>query len=707
MANPWTFASEPPASGHEIVTLLEGATFCLSDEGGDIAGDAALGVFFRDARILSTWRLRIDGEPLLPMAHERNEPFAATFITRARPGDGRADSTVLVVRHRLVGDGLREEITVRNLGLAEADLNLTLDVDADFADLFAVKEGRAGVDRSVTTQLAGSVLTFSARGHWHERGAAISASRGAVVGRDGLAWHLTLAPRQSWSVCVLVRPSTDGQALTPRHQCGEPAEASAPFSRLMEWRQQSLAVVSPRPGLARATARGIEDLGALRIFDPNHPNRAVVAAGSPWFMALFGRDSLLTAWMLLPVDRHLAMDTLRTLAELQGARVHAETEEEPGRILHEVRFGPQAALWLGGRNVYFGTADATPLFVMLLAEAWRWGADADDVAALLPAADRALTWVTTYGDRDGDGFVEYARSSPQGLLHQGWKDSVDGITFADGAAAQPPIALAEVQGYVYAAYRGRAALAREFGEPNRAAALDTAADALKRRFNDTFWLPDRGWFAMGLDGAKRPIDSLASNMGHCLWTGIVDEDKAGAVADRLLSPPMFSGWGVRTLAATSGAYNPMSYHNGSVWPHDNAIIAAGLARYGFRAQAQRIALAQFDAAEALGDRLPELFCGFDRTEFTIPVPYPAACSPQAWASAAPLLLLRALLGLEPDVPAGVVTLDASVPPDLLPLTVRNVLLNGVRTTIRVTEAEAEVVGLPDRLAVPRRAQTRT
>ena len=303
--------------------------------------------------------------------------------------------------------------------------------------------------------------------------------------------------------------------------------------------------------------------------------------------------------------------------------------------------------------------------------AGAWSAIARTTArgagALLPHADRALEWIERYGDADGDGFVEYHRATEQGLANQGWKDSWDAITFADGRIARSPIALAEVQGYTYAAYAARAHFAREQGDRDGARHWAGKAKALKRAFNEKFWLPDRGWYALGLDADKRPIDSLASNIGHCLWTGIVDDDKAPSVAAQLLSPEMFSGWGIRTLATSMGAYNPMSYHNGSVWPHDNALCAAGLMRYGFVDHAQRVAVAILDAATHFQHRLPELFCGFPREMFAEPVPYPTSCSPQAWAAATPLHLLRTLLRFDPQVPTGRLWCDPAIPSRYLPL----------------------------------------
>ncbi|MBV9823832.1 MAG: amylo-alpha-1,6-glucosidase, partial [Actinobacteria bacterium] len=357
----------------------------------------------------------------------------------------------------------------------------------------------------------------------------------------------------------------------------------------------------------------------------------------------------------------------------------------------EVRFGMDAALALGGERAYYGTADATPLFVMLLGELHDWGLPAEDLAALLPHADRALDWVAEYGDRDGDGFVEYQRANQHGLANQGWKDSWDGVSHADGRLASTPIALCEVQGYVYAAYLARARLAD--GDARRGW-LERARQ-LKREFNERFWLPEQGYYAIALDGDKRPVDSCASNMGHCLMTGIVDADKAPSVVAHLMSERMFTGWGIRTLAADSGAYNPASYHNGSVWPHDNALIVAGLMRYGFVAEAQRVTEALFDAAAHFDGRLPELFCGFDRASYAEPIPYPTSCSPQAWAAATPIHLVRTLLRFEPCAPRRRVRLAPAWPRSLGSLELANVPLAGSRLSLSLAADEVEISGLPE------------
>jgi glycogen debranching enzyme len=421
----------------------------------------------------------------------------------------------------------------------------------------------------------------------------------------------------------------------------------------------------------------------------------VVAAGAPWFMTLFGRDSLWASLMALPVDPSLALGTLQTLADRQGAVVDPMSEEEPGKILHEVRLDVSSGLSIGGKSTYYGSVDATPLFVLVLGMVSRWGFDKDTISALLPHADRALDWIRDYGDKDGDGFVEYERLNPQGLINQGWKDSWDGINFADGTLAEPPIALCEVQAYVYHAYQARAWMAYDVGDVALAHELVERAARLKKRFNEEFWIPERGYYAVALDGKKRQVDACASNMGHCLWLGLVDEDKVPLVAERLMSPEMFSGWGVRTLASDMGAYNPASYHNGSVWPHDNAIIAIGLLRYGFVAEAQRIATALLEAADYTGGRLPELFCGFSRDQVTEPVPYPTACSPQAWAATTPIMLVTSLMRYDAHVSRGGLWMDPVLPEAYGELHITNAPMAGGRITIDIANSVPTVQGLPE------------
>ncbi|UXA05987.1 amylo-alpha-1,6-glucosidase [Mycobacterium sp. SMC-2] len=675
-------------AGSETVTLVEGGTFCLSDRHGDVLVGTSHGLFFRDARVLSRWELRVDGQVAEPLTVESTDAFAAQFISRRPPHSG-ADSTLLVVRERLVADGLRETIWLHNMDKESTVVALELQADADFADLFAVKEGRAPVGGAEKT-VAGGELVLRSRAD-QVRGLTVSATGDPIVLPGSLNWRVVVPPGGRWQTEIMVHPTWANHKVQTRLPRGENVRSSAPARKIEAWRDTATTIETDHAVLAQVLSQTERDLGALLIHDADGRGRPYVAAGAPWFMTLFGRDSLLTAWMALPLDVGLSIGTLQRLAAMQGRRVDPLTEEEPGRIMHEIRRGPASADVLGG-SVYYGTADATLLFVMLLAECWRWGAEEAVIRPLLPAADAALAWVEQYGDRDGDCFVEYRRATDRGLINQGWKDSFNGINDAAGRPGEPPIALCEVQGYVYAALLSRAELADALGDQGHAARLRERAALLRAKFAEAFWLPEKGWYAVALDGSKRPLDALTSNVGHCLWTGIATEEYAAAVVERLSAPEMDSGFGLRTLATTMGAYNPMSYHNGSVWPHDTAIAVAGLLRYrhvpGAASLAERLANGLLDAATAFGGRLPELFCGFPRSQFASPVPYPTSCSPQAWASAAPLLLLRSFLGLDPHVPNRTLSVSPQLPAAWGKIVLANLRLG--RTTVHL-EAEGETV----------------
>src|SRR5215468_5283471 len=390
------------------------------------------------------------------------------------------------------------------------------------------------------------------------------------------------------------------------------------------------------------------DIASLRFHPDTLAEHYLPAAGLPWFMALFGRDSLLTSYQMLPFNPELAATTLHALAGAQGKKEVQLTEEEPGRILHELRFGEMTHFRERPQAPYYGGSDTTPLFLILLDEYERWTGDVNLVRTLEQNARAALNWMDQWGDRDGDGYIEYERKTKLGLENQCWKDSWNSILFRDGTLAPTPRATCEIQGYAYDARLRCARLAREIWKDDALAAkLETQAADLKRRFNQDFWIPDRRFFALALDGHKRKVDSLCSNIGQLLWSGIVDVDKAQAVRDHLMSPELFSGWGIRTMAVGEGGYNPIEYHNGTVWPHDCSFIAAGLARYGFRKEAADIITGIFEASFFFNHRLPEVFAGYERAEIRYPVQYATACIPQAWAAASPMLGIRTLLGLEP------------------------------------------------------------
>ena len=676
------------------VTLVEGSSFCISAANGDIYPEYPHGVFYEDTRILSGWNLTINGEPLEPLAAKTKEPYRALFAGRVRRSDGHADSPLIVERLREVGAGILEQITVRNYSPSPAECVVSLKVEADFADLFEVKEARIQRHWDESRQADGDELTIRAVWQDIRKGVVVSAS-GADASPEALTYLTVVPPHGQWSATFSAVPTADISGPMAPFVRPETDELSPRDLRRQEWVSKIPVLHMGNRSIERTLRRSYDDLGALRIEDPSHPDRIVVAAGAPWFMALFGRDSLWASLMALPVDPSLAFGTIQTLAEHQGNVLDEMSEEEPGKILHEVRLDVSSGLALGGKSTYYGSVDATPLFVALFGEVSRWGFAPESIAALLPHVDRALDWIRNYGDKDGDGFVEYERLSDRGLINQGWKDSWDGINFADGTLAEPPIALCEVQAYVYGAYLTRSWIAYDAGDLGLAAEYRDLAAQLKRQFNEQFWLPDRGYYAVALDGKKRPVDACTSNMGQCLVFGIIDEDKAPLVAERLMSPEMFSGWGVRTLASNMGAYNPASYHNGSVWPHDNAIIAAGLLRYGFVEHVQRISTALFEAAEYSEGRLPELFCGFSREQFDEPVPYPAACSPQAWAATTPIFLIKTLMGYYADVARGGLWMDPVLPESYGDLHITNAPMANSRITIDISGSSVTIKGLPE------------
>jgi glycogen debranching enzyme len=701
----WSFAARVSSLGPSggVVTLVDESTFVISGREGDVVTPSAEGLFVRDTRILSRFELRVNGARPESLSVMSDDPFSATFVSRCPPRPGRSESTLMVYRRRYVGQGMREDIVISNFGDEPSFCSVELFVDCDFADLFAVKEGRAAdTDGEIVRERREAQLDLSYRRGAVSRGVTIRFSPvPALVAEDLVTFEAIVPARGEWSACTEIHPVIEGKAVDPRYLCGQPVDRAAPAERLAKWRRQVPHVETDHEDLKMVITSSAEDLGALRIFDPDYPERVVLAAGAPWFMTVFGRDSLITSWMALLVDPDLALGVLQTLARFQGTTIDPRSEEQPGRILHEMRFGDAPSLSLGGGNIYYGTADATPLFVTLLGELRRWGLAREVVDELLPNAERALEWIDNYGDLDGDGYVEYQRMTDRGLANQGWKDSGDGIRYADGRIARAPIALCEVQAYVYSAYLARAHFAREADDEITFERFRAKATKLKSDFNRDFWLDDRGWFAVGLDGEKRPIDSLTSNIGHCLWTGIVDEDKARRVVDRLMSHELYSGWGIRTLASSMGGYNPISYHCGSVWPHDTSIVAAGLARYGFMEEALQLVGSLLDAASSLGGRLPELFCGLDRAEFSSPVPYPTSCSPQAWAAASPLLCLRTMLRLDPWVPYGKTWLSPLLPEGMKHLKVVGIPLAGSRVTVEVEGDRFEVTGLPPEVELVR------
>jgi glycogen debranching enzyme len=639
------------------VTVLDGSTFCVCDDRGDVDGTPnAAGLFAADTRFLSRCVLTIADVRPEPLSCAQPVPHTATFVLRNAVVDGIGPNDLSIERELFVARGMEERITVVNHTRGPRSFELALELGVDFADIFSVKsadpgfaefEGAQVDDDPRPPTVDGGTIVFA--DHDFPARSLLHVSKPYDL-RDGrVRFAVELEPRASWSVTLLLQPLLDGA--TPlagdelrRRLDRERERADESLSR---WRRDAPRLESPWNDLVRTWDRSIADLAALRIEDDDFDVGALPAAGTPWFMTVFGRDTLITCLQTMVVGPELAASALRELAATQATEDDPERDAEPGKIIHEMRRGKAARAWT---DRYYGTVDATPLFLVLLSEHWRWTADHALARELEPAARRALAWIDDHGDRDGDGFVEYAsRARRRGIKHQSWKDSDGSMVFRDGAAAEPPIASVEAQGYVYDAKVRAAELARVvWNDDELASRLEREAAVLHARFNESFWVEDGGYYALGLDREKRPIDAVASNMGHLLWSGIVPPERAPGVAETLLGGGLWSGWGVRTLSAHEAAYNPLTYHNGTVWPHDNSIAAAGLARYGRARDADHVLERMIEAAVHFDYRLPEVFAGFEREDGHPPVVYPTASSPQAWAAATPVLLVRVLLGLEPD-----------------------------------------------------------
>jgi glycogen debranching enzyme len=658
-----------PASGaYDSINVLQGSAFMLSDLAGDIHAGSTAGLFYEDTRYLNALVLTVNGRtPEILSAANADYNAAAFFLTNPELEGLRAES-ISIQRYRSVDEVADEVVLVQSHVNEEVTLTIRLACGTDFADLFEVK-GMNVVKRgklSTSHDPERGFLLFEYNHADFQAATRIHSSERPEIDGDDFVFRVQLPPRGSWKTRIQVafRPGEAHQPLVfADREASRVLRAWRENDYVQQWRTEAPRLETDWDLLKLVYDKSIVDLAALRLHATVEGNEfSLPAAGLPWFMAIFGRDTLITAYQSLLVGPELARGALFALAGLQGKEVNDFKDEEPGKILHEIRFGELTVLGEKPHRPYYGSADATPLFPILLSEYWRVTGDSVTVAALRDNALAALGWIDEHGDRDGDGYVEYDTRSSQGLDNQGWKDSWDGVVFADGTLPGRPIAMCEIQGYAFDAKLRLAELAeRVWGEPELAATLRQQASALFDRFNEDFWIEERGgYYAVALDGKKRRVDSLTSNVGHLLWSGIVPEDRARKVADQLFSPPMWTGWGVRTLSTDDVSYNPIGYHVGTVWPHDNSLIAAGLYRYGFREEANRIASAMVEAAGYTDFRLPEVFAGYPRADSRVPVRYPTASSPQAWATGAPFLWLRMLLGIE--VVDGAVRSDPVVPP---------------------------------------------
>lgn len=678
------------------VTSVRGESFAISGFDGNIVPGGDHGFYVRDVRFLDQLELLVNGADVVGLSRDPSRNGHAVFHGCLPPaGRDQTDAEVRVTRSRQVDGGMLEQVVWHNAADSSQPLMVQLRLGTDFANIFDVRHRRT-LQRTPATSNKTSVVLRRDGGREKTlvtitmddprvRPVITAAPGGATV------WlQFDLPARGARSLRVELTAHGNFGTVEPDgsgHGGGSPEVLGQAAS--------DTTITTSDSQLQRLLDRSTQDLRSLVMADPRDPQNRFAAAGSPWFLTLFGRDSLWAALMALPLDPTLALGTLHTLAARQGTRVDEETEEQPGKILHEVRHGAMAERGDLPPH-YYGSIDATPLFVILAHEVWRWGAPDDSIKPLIDHVDAALQWITEHGDPDGDGFLEYLAPAGRGLANQGWKDSKDGIRFANGRIARAPMALAEVQGYAFAAARGGADLLEHFGRSGATRWRDWA-DQLAQRFRDRFWISDDDgpYPAVALDADKVPVDSIASNMGHLLFTGLLEDDEARLVGQRLVSPDMAAGFGLRTLSSRSGGYNPMSYHCGSVWPHDTAIAAWGLGRTGQDVAALTLIRQVTSAAAAFGDRLPELFSGLGTRDAAQPVPYPSACRPQAWAAGAGLLMARTLCGLEPDVPAGQVTIRPLVDSGLDHLDLQGLSLGPRSIDVRVANGTVRTQGCED------------
>ena len=691
------------------LTLIDGKTFLSTTVAGDVmpAGAPDVGFFHDDTRFLSNLELRIDGHRTVVLSSSTEKTFASqieltTGNITLRDSFDLPENTIHIRREQLLAsDVFYDRIGFENFNLGPVTFVVELALDSDFVDVFQVR----GVARPVHGTYYRPVQRENALAFFYRgldgilRETFVEFDHPPQAIEDKVArWELTLEPGKRVEIGVRITPMVHGRK---SRAGGADFNASLASRRraYMEWENRSTRFSSSNDVFNTMLTTAIGDFHALQVPDGGEH---VVAAGIPWFATMFGRDSIIAAYQVLGLNPQLATETLRVLAHHQGKEMNDWQDEEPGKILHEYRAGEMTLHNEMPFRPYYGSVDSTPLFLILLSETLNWTADEQLLRDLMPAAKAALEWIDKYGDLDGDGFVEYLRRSPKGLVNQGWKDSWDANMHRDGNVAKPPIALVEVQGYVYDAKYRMASLLRITGDTEAADKLKRHVSDLAKRFERAYWMPDQGYYAMALDRDKKQLEVISSNVGHLLFTRLVGRDRARTVANRMMAADMFSGWGWRTMASSEPVFNPLSYHRGSVWPHDNSLIAHGMCLNELRQQAIEVMTALFQASLEFRDyRLPELFCGVQRREYDEPVHYPVSCSPQAWASGAMILMLMSVLGIRPSAARKELNIvNPTLPPWLDYLHIRNMRVGksrvgldftrrGERTFCNVVDVEGE------------------
>jgi glycogen debranching enzyme len=669
--------SLPRAVNAEDLIIIDGCTFFYSCANGDVEAGNSQGLFYRDVRHVSRWLLRLNDEQLDPLTSRRVDYYSARVVNKPHQAGGDRPN-ITVRRDRFVSEGVHEDVVLENLTEEPQDVRLELDYGADFADVMEAEASGNGKGRHWQETSTRSVSLWNER-DGYRRGTLLTFSRNGQVAKERATFRVELQPREVWSLCIDITPIVDGKRWPPLLRCDGFHEhpGKMPMS-LDEWLEDSPRLHTENPALERTYRQSLLDIAALRVRPDDVTIRwAMPGGGVPWFMTVFGRDSLVTAYATMPYHQELAQATLEALAELQATEWDNWRDAEPGKISHELRRGTLAATGQIPHTPYYGAHDSTPLWLIVLDEYERWTGDVSFVRRVEPHLRAALSWLEGPADLDGDGYIEYRKrsTSDKALDNHCWRDSHDSIRFADGTQAVPPIATAEHQGLAYQARLRTARLLRDvFDDEGQADRLEEEAASLKERFNKDFWSSARRHYVLALDGDKRQVDSMTSDVGHLLWSGIVDDARAGPSVKRLIRDDMFSGWGVRSMSAGDNGYNPLAYHCGTVWPHDTALVAEGMRRYGFREDAARLCNGLLDAAEAFSNQLPEVFAGFARDETGVPVEYPEALKPQSWAAAAPLLALRTLLGLDPV--DGELTWEPHLPEDWQTLTLTHIGFRG-------------------------------
>jgi glycogen debranching enzyme len=683
--------AEPRAVNN--LTLIDGKTFLSTTFAGDIMPPGApdAGFFHDDTRFLSRLELRVGGYRTVVLSSSTEQTFSSqieltTGQSTLRESYEIPENTVHIRREQLLSsETLYDYLSFENFNFNELELIIELAYEADFMDVFQVRGvGRQQMGHYYKPVVQRDCITFhylGLDGAARETVINLSPAPEAIDGTTA-RWRLKLPPFRRFQIQTTIVPHLEGR----RSRAGRPdfgQQLRLRRDNFAEWESRSSHFNSSNRVFDQMVNTAKGDLHALQIPEGKEH---VIAAGIPWFATMFGRDSIISAYQSLFLNPQLAVETLRVLARYQGKEKNDWRDEEPGKILHEYREGEMARSGEVPFSPYYGSADSTPLWLILLSETFNWTADEQLVKDMLPHAYRALEWIDHYGDLDGDGFVEYSRRSPKGLSNQGWKDSWDAILHRDGELARPPVALCEVQGYVYEAKYRMASLMRSFGDIHAADKLKREAADMAKRFEKAFWMPSRGFYAMALDGQKRQCQVISSNPGHLLFTRMLPLERARSITQQFMKPGMFTGWGWRTMSQEERVFNPLSYHRGSVWPHDNSIVAHGMALYEFREPANKVFTSLFQAALNFRDyRLPELFCGIERREFDEPVQYPVSCSPQAWASGAIFLILMSVLGIRPSAHRKELNIVNPTLPEFLDnLSVRNLRIGNSRVGLDFT-----------------------